>query len=301
VKLGIIGLGRMGYAIACRVLQSKLNKYDVLGFDTSEESQKKAEAIGVDIVADIKDLAERADIIWLMLPAGNLIDKVINEILPHLTGGDIIVDGGNSNFKDSITRAENLKKHEIYFLDCGTSGGMRGKDLGFSLMVGGDEKAYNKITPLLERIAAKNGFAHMGPSGAGHYVKMVHNGIEYALLQSYAEGFYLLKSGHYKHLDLEKISRVWCNGSVIRSFILELVHEIYAEKIDFEKVIGEIQEGGTGQWMVEEAKKHDILVKLIQESLDIRKDSRQTGGNYATKLVALLRNKFGGHEYKKRD
>lgn len=296
MKVGIVGLGRMGNAVAFRAINGG---YEVIGFDVDEDALQSAKKVGVETVEDISDLAERADVIWLMLPVGNIVDRAINEILPHLSNGDVIVDGGNSNFKDSVNRAKKLAEHDIYFLDCGTSGGLRGRDIGFSLMVGGEKKAYNKISNLLQAIAAKNGFAYMGPSGSGHYVKMIHNGIEYALLQAYAEGFHLLKDGKYKNLDLEKISEVWLHGSIIRSFILELAHEIYAEKIDFSKVIGEIQEGGTGLWTVQEAKEQEIPLKIIEESLNIRKWSRDTGGNYATKLIALLRNKFGGHEYKK--
>ncbi|MFC1842591.1 phosphogluconate dehydrogenase (NAD(+)-dependent, decarboxylating) [Candidatus Dependentiae bacterium] len=300
MKLGIIGLGRMGNAIAYRAINGG---FKVAGFDIDKEALAKAEEIGVETVDDIADLAERADVIWLMVPVGDLVDAIIEKLMPHLSSGDIIVDGGNSNYKDSIKRAEKLKAHGIYFLDCGTSGGLHGREVGFSLMVGGEKKAYSKIIPLLEAIAAKDGFGYMGRSGAGHYVKMIHNGIEYGLLQAYAEGFQLLKEGKYENLDLEKISKVWMHGSVIRSFILELVHEIYQEKIDFSKIVGEIQEGGTGKWTVKEAKEQNVSVPVIEKSLEIRAWSResaqQAGGNYATKLVALLRNKFGGHKVKK--
>jgi len=303
MKLGIIGLGKMGNAIAYRVIRGG---YQVVGFDLNEQAKKEAEKIGVDVVSDLADLAERADVIWLMVPVGDRsvddsVDDTIEKLIPHLDDGDIIVDGGNSNFKDSVKRAQELEKHGIYFLDCGTSGGLHGRDLGFSLMVGGQKKAYDKIVPLLQIIAIKDGFGYMGPSGSGHYVKMVHNGIEYALLQAYAQGFHLLKEGVYENLDLEKISQVWRNGSIIRSWILDLVHEIYSEKMDFSKVVGSIAEGGTGRWAVDEAKEQNIPLSVIEESLRIRKWSRETDGNYATKLVALLRNKFGGHEFKKFD
>jgi len=297
MKLGIVGLGKMGNSIAYRVAKSG---YEVVGFDLNKDAIKEAQKIGIDTVIDIDDLAERADVIWLMVPVGDPVDSTIERLLPHLHEGDIIVDGGNSNFKDSVRRSEKLKEHGIHFLDCGTSGGLVGREVGFSLMVGGDKKAYNKIVPLLAAIAAKNGFAHMGPSGSGHYVKMIHNGIEYGMLQAYGEGFHLLKEGRYKDLDLEEISKVWSHGSIIRSQLLELAHEIYAEKIDFSHIIGSIQEGGTGKWTVQEGKDQNISLRVLQESLDIRKWSRETGGNYGTKLVALLRNKFGGHEVKKK-
>jgi len=298
MKLGIIGLGKMGNAIARRVIGGG---YHVVGFDLNEQAKKEAEKIGVDIVSDLSDLAERADVIWLMVPVGDPVDETIEELLPHLDDRDIIVDGGNSNFKDSVKRAKALEKHGIYFLDCGTSGGLHGREIGFSLMVGGEKKAYDKIIPLLEVIAAKDGSGYMGPSGSGHYVKMVHNGIEYALLQAYAEGFHLLKDGAYKDLDLEKIAHVWSNGSIIRSWILHLMNELYVDEIDFSKIVGSIQEGGTGRWTVEQAKEHNIPLSVIEESLRIRAWSRETNGNYATKLVSLLRNKFGGHAVRELD
>ena len=298
MKLGIIGLGKMGNAIAYRVIKGG---YEVVGFDINDTHLQEAEKIGVEKAADLADLAERADVIWLMVPSGKPVDDTIEALLSHLQDGNIIVDGGNSNFKDSQRRALELKKHGIYFMDCGTSGGLHGRDIGFSLMVGGDEDVYFRILPILEVIAAKRGVGYMGPSGSGHYVKMIHNGIEYGLLQAYGEGFQLLKEGQYENLDLEKISEVWMHGSIIRSFILELAHEIYKEKKDFSKISGEIQEGGTGRWTVDQAKEQNIPVRVIEESLKIRAWSRESGGNYATKLIALLRNKFGGHIIKTLD
>ena len=294
MKFGIVGLGRMGNAIAYRVMRGG---YSVVGFDVHEQSLKEAKKSGVDIVTDIADLAKYTDVIWLMVPAGDPVDSILKQLCPHVQGGAVIIDGGNSYFKSSIVRAQTLKKDGICFLDCGTSGGLHGRDLGFSLMVGGDKKAYEKIIPFLEVIAAKDGFGYMGPSGSGHYVKMVHNGIEYALLQAYAQGFHLLKEGSYKDLDLEKIAQVWSNGSIIRSWILQLAQELYAEKKDFSQIVGTIQEGGTGRWTVNEAKKQGIDVSLIEDSLRARAWSRETGGNYATKLISLLRNKFGGHQF----
>jgi len=293
MKLGIIGLGRMGNSIAYRVLRGEI---EVIGFDIDSEAIKFAQSVGVKVVSTISEVAKKTRVIWLMIPAGELVDETIKKILPDLQKGDIIIDGGNSNFRDSIRRSKKLKTEGVFFLDCGTSGGLHARDLGFSLMVGGDEGAYTKIIPLLKVIAAKNGFAFMGPSGAGHYVKMVHNGIEYGLLQAYAEGFHILKEGRYKDLDLEKISTVWNNGSIIRSWILELATGIFKDKIDFAKISGEIEEGGTGRWTVQEAKNQNIPVFVIDQALKMRQSSRQTGGNYATKLVSLLRNRFGGHK-----
>jgi len=295
MKLGLIGLGRMGNAIAHRVLESE---YEVIGFDINKEALGNAKKMGVKVVSSIMDVAKKTQIIWLMLP-DKIVDSVIEQLIPHLKTGAILIDGGNSNFKHSKTRADALQRLGVCFLDCGTSGGLHGRDIGFSLMVGGKKEAYEKIVSLLTVIAAPEGFGYMGPSGSGHYVKMIHNGIEYGLLQAYSEGFHLLREGCYKNLDLEKISRVWLHGSIIRSWILQLAHDIFKEGQTFDDVMGEIAEGGTGRWMVEEGKEQFIPLPVIEESLKIRKWSRDSGGNYATKLVALLRNKFGGHEIKK--
>lgn len=189
----------------------------------------------------------------------------------------------------------------MFFLDCGTSGGLHGKAVGFCLMVGGDKAAYTKIYPLLEAIAMPEGVGYMGPSGTGHYVKMVHNGIEYALLQAYAEGLHVIKEGTFKDqvLDLDEITRVWNNGSIIRSFILQLLHDIVQKDQELKNISGEVAATGMGKWTVEEAEQRNIPVDLIKRSLEIRDWSQQTGGNYATKLVSMLRNSFGGHEFKK--
>lgn len=298
MNIGIIGLGRMGNAIAKRVLDGG---HIAFGFDVDKQAKKDAENIGVHVVDRTEQLLEHTDIIWLMLPAGSLIDDTIELLQPKLKKGSIIIDGGNSNFKDSIRRSKKLKEKEIHYLDCGTSGGLHGEKIGFSLMIGGERNAYEKIVPLLEAIAAKDGFGLVGPSGAGHYVKMVHNGIEYALLQAYAEGFHIIKHGYFKNddLDLEQISGIWMHGSIIRSYILDLAHQVFQEDQTFESIGGEVAEGGTGRWTLQEAHEQHIAAPTIEESLRVRKCSRETGGDYTTKIVAMLRNKFGGHAVKK--
>ncbi len=300
MNIGIVGLGRMGNAIAQRLVSAG---HQVIGFDVDKEALKKAHEINVETVPSLEDLAFATRVIWLMVPVGKAVDDTLGQLIPHMKGGDIIVDGGNSDFHDSIRRAQMLKNYEIYFLDCGTSGGVQGRGIGFSLMVGGDEASYIKIHSLLVSIAAPGGVGRVGPSGTGHYVKMVHNAIEYAVLQAYAEGFQLLKQGAFKDIsfDLQHISNIWLNGSVIRSWILQLCHDVFQEYGQkFEDISGEIAEGGTGRWAIEDAQKHDVPFKVIEESLHIREWSRETGGDYATKLVALLRHQFGGHEVKKK-
>lgn len=298
MKIALIGLGRMGHAIAYRLLKYG---HEVWGFDSDEKNLKLASDVGVKTVAKLQDLANYTNIFWLMVPAGDIVDSVINDLLPHLKPDDIIIDGGNSNFKDTVRRYQNLISKKINYIDCGTSGGLHGKDLGFSLMIGGDKKVFESLEPIFKAIAAPQGYAYMGPSGAGHYVKMIHNGIEYALLQSYAEGFHLLKDGKYKDLDLEKICSVWNHGSIIRSWILELAQNIFEQDQNLTNISGKIGENKTGRWTLDEAKDQHVPVDLIERSLQIRADSRQNGGNYATKVVAMLRNQFGGHAVGKID
>ena len=292
MKIGVVGLGKMGSAIVFRLTNAG---FKVLGFDPDLKARQHASTYGAQVTDILEHISQQARIIWLMIPAGELIDKVLQQLQPSLQPGDIIIDGGNSHFFDSVRRAKLLKKKSIHYIDCGTSGGIAGKIKGFSLMVGGDEKIYNIIEPILKALAAPGGYGYMGPSGAGHYVKMIHNGIEYAVLQSYAEGFNLLDNGSYNNLDLEKISKVWSHGSIIRSWILDLAHKIFKKDQELDSVGGQIQESGTGRWVVEEAYAKKIPAVLIEDALTIREWSRTTGGNYATKVVALLRHAFGGH------
>jgi len=295
MTVGVIGLGRMGEAVAYRLAQAG---FSVMGSDPNSELKEQIEKEGIQFVSLI-ELAKNADVIWLMVPAGAVVDQVIAAITPHAKKGAIIVDGGNSNFNDSQRRYKELVAQEISFVDCGTSGGVHGRELGFSLMIGGDKKVYDTIEPLFKILAAPGGYAYMGRSGAGHYVKMVHNGVEYALMQAYAEGFQLLKEGAFKDqdIDLVAVTKVWTNGSIIRSWLVELSHQIFFEDQKLDTISGRVQESGTGAWTVEEAHREHIPVPLIEKALLLRKESRDTGGNYASKVVALMRNKFGGHAF----
>lgn len=293
MKLGIIGLGRMGYGIAHRVVNAG---HEVVGFDQHAESSAAAAQMGVTIAHDSKGLVRECSIIWLMVPI-TVVDDVIQELLPHLKKGAIVVDGGNSFYKDSMRRAQLLAPKGITYLDCGTSGGISGREIGYCLMVGGDKKGYIAIEPLLKVIASPAGYMYVGPSGAGHYVKMVHNGIEYGMMQAYAEGFQIIKEGSFKaeHIDLAQLSAIWNQSSVIRSFLLGLTHEVFEKDQEFAHISGKVAQGGMGQWTVDEAHAHKIPARVIEEALHTRGWSQKTGGNYATKLLALLRQKFGGH------
>ena len=291
MNVGIIGLGKMGMAIAQRLLN---DGHTVYGFDVNQEALNKLKEQGGTPVNRVEEIVEPVEVIWLMLPAGKLVDATLEHIRPLLQK-QIIVDGGNSKYTESKHRAISLAQSGIAYLDCGTSGGLAGQDQGFCLMVGGDKEAYDTITPVLQSIAAPEGYAHVGPSGAGHYVKMIHNGIEYALLQSYAEGFDLLKNGQFKELDLAQIAGLWEHGSIVRSWILTLFHEVLEKDQDLKEISGKVAESGMGRWTVELAEEEEIPVPLIRKALEIRQESQKTGGNYATKLVAMLRNAFGGH------
>lgn len=292
MNIGIIGLGRMGHGIAQRLINQGHN---VFGCDPNTDAQGQAALIGVQIVT-LEQMPRHTQVIWLMVPVGSPVDDVLKIIIPHCSHEHIIIDGGNSYYKDSMRRAQELAHQRILFLDCGTSGGLHGQEKGYCLMIGGDTHAYEVVLPALRAIAIENGIVHTGQSGTGHYVKMIHNGIEYALLQAYAEGFQLLEQGHFKNkLNKEQIAQTWNHGSIIRSWLLELIHSILKANPDFDTISGSIAEGGTGKWTVQEAKETGVPVPVIEESLAMRAWSRKTEGNYATKLIALIRHAFGGH------
>lgn len=302
-NIGLIGAGRMGMQIAeCW----RKKDYTVVAYDPNTEAKNHLKVLNCIVMPNIPELVEGVPVVWLMVPH-EMVDAVINEMKPHLRPGTIVIDGGNSNFNDSIRRATELKEIGVPFLDCGVSGGIVSPQ-GFSLMIGGDKKAYEITQQFFESLAAtlpkdEHGCSHIasayvGPSGAGHYTKMVHNGIEYALMESYGEGFQLLREGRFAELDLQEISRLW-QAAIIRSELLNLSHEIFARDQKLATVSGHVGETGMGRWTVEEANKEGIPVPLIEDAVNIRDRSRKTGGNFATKVVALLRHAFGGHPLQK--
>ena len=299
MKLGFIGLGRMGFNV---VLNLHSKKIPVVAYNRSHEPLKKIKKYGVEVAYSIKELINKLSkqkMIWLMVTAGNPVDAVIKELLPHLKKEDIIIDGGNSFYKDSIRRYKFLNNKKIRFVDVGTSGGLKGARYGACLTIGGDKKIFKKIESICKAVSAKNGYAYVGPAGAGHFVKMVHNGIEYALLQAYGDGFELLFKGPYKNLDLRKIAETWQNGSVIRSWLLELAIDAFRKNRKLNKIEGVIGGGETGQWAVSTAKKYKVPFESIKLALKLRKKSRKKP-TFSGKVVAALRNQFGGHDVVKK-
>jgi 6-phosphogluconate dehydrogenase len=293
MQLGVVGLGRMGRIVAGRALDGG---HDVVAFDTDEQAVAAAAEVGAEPADSVPELAETLGDekrIWLMVPAGDAIDAVLADLESHLDGDDVVVDGGNSHFEASVRRAESTP---AAYLDCGTSGGPAGAEVGFSLMVGGPEWAYEELSPVFDAVATgSEGHDRMGPAGSGHYVKMIHNGVEYALMEAYGEGFELLHDGRYD-LDLESVARTWNNGAVIRSWLLELCEEAFTEEgTDLDTVADHVAGGSTGTWTVQEALAQEIPVPLIYTALAERFGSR-SDGRFARQLANRLRYGFGRHE-----
>jgi len=297
MELGMIGLGRMGANMAERLVRGG---HRVISYDRSAEAIQRVVdkgGIGARSLADfVKQLASpRA--IWLMVPSGDPVDQTIEQLLPSLTNGDILIDGGNSSYKDSIRRADKLKAQGMHFVDAGTSGGIWGLENGYCMMIGGDKKIVERLAPIFTTLAPEGGYLHVGPSGAGHFVKMIHNGIEYGMLQAYGEGFELLKASQFD-LDLAKISRLWNQGSVVRSWLLELAESAFTKDPRLSSIKGYVEDSGEGRWTVEEAIDKNVPAPVLMLSLFARFASRQDD-SFSAKFVAALRNEFGGHAVKK--
>ncbi|MDB9251175.1 NADP-dependent phosphogluconate dehydrogenase [Halorubrum ezzemoulense] len=304
MELGVIGLGRMGQIVANRSLSAG---HDVVAFDLSAEATAEAAENGAEPADSLADLCDRLDRsggdedagkrIWLMVPAGDAVDATLADLEPYLDGDDVVVDGGNSHFEASTRRAGDT---DAAYLDCGTSGGPASAEAGFSLMVGGPAWAYEAMVPVFDAVATgPDGHDRMGESGSGHYVKMVHNGVEYALMQAYGEGFELLADGRYD-LDMESVARTWNNGAVIRSWLLELCEEAFREEgSELGDVADHVAGGSTGTWTVEEALEQEVPVPIIYQALAERFDSRNEG-RFSRRLANRLRYGFGRHEVARR-
>jgi 6-phosphogluconate dehydrogenase len=299
MNIGFIGLGKMGLNMVHRLL---LDKHHLIVFDRSKEQMKEAEKLGAAITDSLEDLVSKLEsrkVIWLMVPSGKPVDESIDTLLIHLNKDNIIIDGGNSHYKDSQKRAERCIQKGIYYIDCGTSGGVWGLKEGYCLMYGGNKNAADYCEPIFKTLAPENGYLYCGESGAGHFVKMIHNGIEYGIMQAYAEGFEILDKSPM-NLDLSAISKVWQYGSVIRSWLLELSHLALSNDPELEKIKGYVQDSGEGRWTVQAAIDLDVPAHIITASLYNRFQSREND-SFAMKMLAALRNQFGGHAVKKSD
>ena len=294
MQLAMIGLGRMGGNMVERLVQGG---HELIVYDSSAAAVKTHAGKGVKTAKDLADVAKQLAprrVVWVMVPAGAPVESTIEQLVPHLTRGDIVIDGGNSNFRDSLRRAEALKTQGIEFVDVGTSGGIWGLTVGYCLMIGASPAAFQHCEPIFRSLAPPEGYAHVGPSGAGHYVKMVHNGIEYGLLQAYAEGYEILHASQDFTLHLGKIAKLWNHGSVVRSWLNELAERAFSRDDQLIAIRGYVEDSGEGRWTVEEAMRLDVPAPVITLSLLARFRSRQEE-SFGAKVIAALRNEFGGH------
>jgi 6-phosphogluconate dehydrogenase len=297
MELGMIGLGRMGANMTERLVRSG---HRVVSYDRSAEAIQRVVdigGVGAHSLADFVKQLTPPRVIWMMVPSGAPVDQTIEQLLPNLFKGDILIDGGNSNYKDSIRRAEKISVQGMHFIDAGTSGGIWGLENGYCMMVGGEKEIVERLAPIFTTLAPANGYLHVGPNGAGHFVKMIHNGIEYGMLQAYGEGFELLKASQFD-LDLAQISHLWNQGSVVRSWLLELAENAFEKDPKLSSIKGYVEDSGEGRWTVEEAIDKSVPAPVLMLSLFARFGSRQED-SFSAKFVAALRNEFGGHAVKK--
>lgn len=296
MELGMVGLGRMGGNMTTRLQRGG---HHVIAFDPNPDAVKAAEDDGAGGAASLEELVGKLAsprVVWVMVPSGKITEDTIQTLGGLLAEGDVIIDGGNSKFTDSKRRAEQLATGGIRFLDAGTSGGVWGLDNGYCLMVGGDDDAYALCEPIFATLAPPDGLAHVGPSGAGHYVKMVHNGIEYGMLAAYGEGFEILQTSEFD-LKLDDIAGIWRYGSVVRSWLLELLYDALTKDPNLEKIEGYVDDSGEGRWTVQAAIDQNVPAPITALSLFLRFASRQDE-SFAAKTIAALRNEFGGHAVK---
>jgi 6-phosphogluconate dehydrogenase len=298
-KIGIMGLGKMGKGIALNLID---HGFEVHAFNRSPEPLAEVVAAGAIKAESLPDMAKQLGkprVLWFMLTAGAVLDDVLanSGVLDALEPGDIIIDGGNSNFNDSVARHAMCKERGIFFLDAGVSGGPAGARSGAAIMVGGDREAYDQVAHVFKALSVENGYGYMGPSGSGHFVKMVHNAIEYGMLQAMGEGYELIHSGPYKNLDLREVTKVWQNGTVIRGFLMDLMARAYGKNPTLDGIKGYIEDNGEGKWAVETALDANVPFVLNTYALMFRYITRQDE-SFAAQVVASLRHEFGGHATK---
>ena len=298
MDIGMIGLGRMGANMTVRLLRGG---HRVVAFDRDAAKVKESAAAGAVAAAAVKDLVGRLvppRRVWVVVPAGGPTTATLEELYPLLAPGDVIIEGGNSNYKDSIDRARRARERDLQYLDAGTSGGVWGLEVGYCLMVGGEAAAFRQVEPIFATLAPEHGYAHVGPSGAGHFAKMVHNGIEYGLLQAYGEGFELLAASEFG-FELDGLARLWNHGSVVRSWLLELAQRALAHDPRLERIRGYVEDSGEGRWTIESAIERSVPLPAITAALFARFASRQDD-SFGAKFIAALRNQFGGHAVKEK-
>ncbi|MGA3009795.1 MAG: phosphogluconate dehydrogenase (NAD(+)-dependent, decarboxylating) [Terracidiphilus sp.] len=299
MQLGLIGLGKMGGNMAERL---RLGGHQVVGFDFSAEAVARLTATGNTGASTLEELAQKLKgrrAIWIMVPQGNPVDQTIAKLAPLLSPGDILIDGGNSNYKDSMRRYKEVTAKGLQFVDVGTSGGVWGLKEGYSMMIGGDREPVEYLRPIFETLAPApdKGWGHVGPGGAGHFVKMIHNGIEYGMMQAYAEGFTILERKQEMALNLPQIAEIWRYGSVVRSWLLDLISDALGKNPTLKGLEAFVEDSGEGRWTVVEAIDLNVSAPVITESLMRRIRSREVN-NFTDRMLAILRSEFGGHAVK---
>jgi 6-phosphogluconate dehydrogenase len=302
MELGMIGLGRMGANMAERLIKGGHN---VVGYDFSQDALKRLEAKGGKPSASLGSLAEDLEApraVWMMVPAGKPVDDTIDGLMPSLHGDDVLIDGGNSLYKDTIRRAARLAEKNVHYVDVGTSGGIWGLSEGYSMMVGGEKTAVERLRPALETLApaADKGWGHVGPSGSGHFVKMIHNGIEYGMMQSFAEGMAIMERKKEFELNLHQIAEIWRFGSVVRSWLLDLIAIALEENPNLDGIAPYVSDSGEGRWAVFESIDNDVPAPVIALSLIQRLRSRDTD-SFTDRVLAVMRQQFGGHAIKREE
>jgi 6-phosphogluconate dehydrogenase len=293
-QVGLIGLGKMGYNLA---LNLRNHGYRVVAHDVATENMERIAAENIGTAPTIAALGAQLKgprVCWLMVPAGDPVDQVIAELLPHLAPGDVVIDGGNSQYQDSLRRYQHLKAHQVGFLDCGTSGGLSGALYGACTMVGGEPEVFAQCEPLFADISVEQGYLYTGKPGSGHFAKMIHNGVEYGMMQAIAEGFEVLARSEYD-FDFEQVARVWNHGSVVRGWLMELTQSAFAKDANLDRIKGIMHSSGEGKWTLETALDLGVATPVIALSLLMRYRS-QVPDTFAGKVVAALRNEFGGHK-----
>lgn len=298
MKIGMIGLGKMGGNMAVRLIE---RGHEVVGIDPSSDNAEKAQSGRVQIAKtrdELLNLLPSQKVVWLMIPS-KFINSEIAEWLKILPSGSILIDGGNTPFEDTIQHGKDADAKNISFIDVGTSGGIVGAKSGYSMMIGGDEQAYQQITPLLDALAQPGGYGHFGPTGTGHYVKMVHNAIEYGMMEAYAEGFELMESSPFPKINYAKLAGVWQRGAVVESFLNGLAVPIFSENRNLDGIEGKVNMLGEAQWATDLADKNGVDFRVIKASIARRAESMNGNVSFATKYLAALRNQFGGHALNK--